>query len=37
MVAPLAVVQSLPNQPGPVEIIVTAPDLPEGRLKLRAN
>jgi len=30
----LAVVQSLSNQPGPVEIIVTTPGLPETRLKL---
>jgi beta-galactosidase len=33
----LAVVQSLSNQPGPVEIIVTTPGLPETRLKLRAD
>jgi hypothetical protein len=33
----LAVVQSLSNQPGPVEIIVTTPGLPETRLKLRTK
>jgi beta-galactosidase len=33
----LAIVQSLPNQSGPAEIIVTTPGLPEVRLKLQTN
>jgi beta-galactosidase len=33
----LAVVQSLPKQSGSMEMIVTAPGLPEARIKLRTN